>query len=153
MSQDSAEVRHILIAYKTAERADPSVRRKKWEAKKLADSLCAVIQSGKTPMTALVLPFTDDSGSKSGKLGDYGMFTRNSGFVTPYKNAGFNNPVGAVVVVETEFGFHVGGGEKSGARMYLSCTAGEIHRLERGAFAGAGQSRPEFWRSRFPGRQ
>lgn len=106
-TEETAEVRHILIAYKTAERADPSVKRKRWEAKALADSLCAVINSGKTPMTDLVMPFTDDPGSKNGNLGDYGFFTRSSAFVTPFKNAGFDNPVGTTLVVETEFGFHV----------------------------------------------
>jgi hypothetical protein len=99
-------VRHILIAYRGSDRASPDVKRKKWQAKELADSLRNVIENG-TAMTDLLMAFTDDPGSSAENLGNYGMFARNSGFVKEFKDAGFNNPVGATVVVETEFGYHV----------------------------------------------
>lgn len=105
-SADSAKVRHILIAYKGGERADPSITRTKEQAKAKADSLLRAIKGGKK-MEDLVEKFTDDPGSKSGNKGDYGWFSEESGFVQEFKDAGFKNPVGATVVVETAFGYHV----------------------------------------------
>ncbi len=107
LSEDSAMARHILIAYRGAERAAPEVKRSRAAAKVLADSLLKVITSGKTKMVDLLMSFTDDNGSKSGNLGNYGWFTRGSGFVKEFKDASFNNPVGTVVVFETQFGFHI----------------------------------------------
>ncbi|MCU0434053.1 MAG: SurA N-terminal domain-containing protein [Bacteroidia bacterium] len=102
-SSDSAKVRHILVAMKggTAE-----ATRTKEQAKLRADSIAKVIKGGKK-MEDLVEKLTDDQGSKAGNKGDYGWFTQETGFVQPFKDAGFNNPKGAVVVVETQFGYHV----------------------------------------------
>ncbi|HET6992738.1 MAG TPA: peptidylprolyl isomerase, partial [Bacteroidia bacterium] len=105
-SVDSCKVRHILIAYKGGERAGPEITRTKAQAKAKADSLLRVIKGGKK-MEDLVEKFTDDPGSKSGNKGDYGWFSEESGFVKEFKDAGFNNPKGATVVVETSFGYHV----------------------------------------------
>lgn len=105
-SADSAKVRHILIAYKGAASAGPDITRTKEQAKTKADSLMKAIKGGKK-MEDLVEKFTDDPGSKGGNKGDYGWFTHESGFVEPFKNAGFNNKKGDVVVVETDFGYHV----------------------------------------------
>ncbi len=107
LGEDSAMARHILIAYRGAERAAPEVKRSRAAAKVLADSLLKVITAGKTKMVDLLMSFTDDNGSKSGNLGNYGWFTRGSGFVKEFKDASFNNPVGTVVVFETQFGFHI----------------------------------------------
>lgn len=107
LSEDSAMARHILITYRGAERASPEVKRSRAAAKSLADSLLKVFTSGKTKMTDVLETFTDDPGSKSGNLGNYGWFTRGSGFVKEFKDASFNNPVGTVVVFETQFGFHI----------------------------------------------
>jgi peptidyl-prolyl cis-trans isomerase D len=106
-SADSAKVRHILIAHKGGERADPTVTRTKEQAKVKADSILRVVKSGKAKMEDIVEKLTDDPGSKSGNKGDYGWFTEESGFVQEFKDAGFKNPVGATVVVETAFGYHV----------------------------------------------
>ncbi|MDQ3112108.1 MAG: TonB family protein [Bacteroidota bacterium] len=107
LSADSAMVRHLLITYRGADRADPQISRPRWKAKELADSLCKIIVSGKTAMTDLILPFTNDPGSRLGNLGNYGMFSKESGFVKEFEDAGFNNPVGATMVVETPFGYHI----------------------------------------------
>ncbi len=107
LGEDSAMARHILIAYRGAERAAPEVRRSRAAAKALADSLLQVINSGKSKMIDLLMKFTDDNGSKTGNLGNYGWFTRGSGFVKAFKDASFDNPVGTVVVFETQFGFHI----------------------------------------------
>lgn len=106
-SADSAKVRHILIAYKGGERADPSITRTLDQAKLRADSILRVVKSGKTKLEDLVEKLTDDPGSKSGNKGDYGWFTEESGFVQEFKDAGFKNPVGATIVVKTAFGYHV----------------------------------------------
>ena len=58
-------------------------------------------------MSSLVLQYTDDAGSKSGNLGNYGWFTAQSGFIKPFKDVGLNNPVGTMLVMESDFGFHV----------------------------------------------
>ena len=105
-SADSAKVRHILIAYKGGASSGPDVTRTKEQAKAKADSLQKAIKRG-AKMEDLVEKFTDDPGSKQGNKGDYGWFTHESGFVEPFKNAGFNNNVNDVVVVETDFGYHV----------------------------------------------
>jgi len=111
-SADSAKVRHILFAYKGGASASPDITRTKEQAKAKADSLQKAIKRG-AKMEDLVEKFTDDPGSKAngnpdgGNKGDYGWFTQESGFVQPFKDAGFNNNKGDVVVVETDFGYHV----------------------------------------------
>lgn len=105
-SVDSVKVRHILIAHKGGERADPTITRTKEQAKAKADSILRVIKRG-TKMEDIVEKLTDDPGSKSGNKGDYGWFSEESGFVQEFKDAGFKNPKGATVVVETSFGYHV----------------------------------------------
>jgi peptidyl-prolyl cis-trans isomerase D len=109
---DSVKVRHILIAYKGGASAAPDITRTKEQAKAKADSLQKAIKRG-AKMEDLVEKFTDDPGSKpnggpgTGNKGDYGWFTEESGFVQPFKDAGFNNPKGETVVTETDFGYHV----------------------------------------------
>jgi peptidyl-prolyl cis-trans isomerase D len=106
-STDSVKVRHILIAHKGGERADPSITRTEAQAKAKADSILRVVKSGKTKMEDIVEKTTDDPGSKQGNKGDYGWFSEESGFVQEFKDAGFKNPKGATVVVKTDFGYHV----------------------------------------------
>lgn len=106
-SVDSAKVRHILIAYKGAERADPTITRTEAQAKAKADSILRVVKSGRTKMEDIVEKLSDDPGSKSGNKGDYGWFTAESGFVQEFKDAGFNNKKGETIVVKTAFGYHV----------------------------------------------
>lgn len=105
ISSDSARVRHIMLSYKGAA-GTPNDSRTKSQALSLANDLKSRIELGE-PMEKLVLQYTDDPGSKSGNMGDYGWYTRESGFVEPFKNAGFNNSIGDVVIVETDFGYHV----------------------------------------------
>jgi peptidyl-prolyl cis-trans isomerase D len=105
-SIDSVKVRHILIAHKGGERADPTITRTKEQAKAKADSILRVIKRG-TKMEDIVEKLTDDPGSKSGNKGDYGWFTEESGFVQEFKDAGFKNKKGETVIVETSFGYHV----------------------------------------------
>lgn len=104
---DSVQVSHILYAYSGALAASSELNRTKDQAKKSADSLCALIGKGKVLLENVVEQVTDDPGSRSGNKGNYGWFTRESGFIQEYKDAGFNNPVGATVVIESQFGYHI----------------------------------------------
>lgn len=104
---DSVQAAHILIAYTGARVAGPGIHRTKEEAKKKADSLCALIRKGKVILENVVESVTDDPGSLTGNKGNYGWFTRESGFIEEFKNAAFDNPVGTTLVIETIFGYHI----------------------------------------------
>lgn len=117
MSADSAKVRHLLLAYKGAERAQPTVVRTKEQAKKMADSLLAVIKKG-GKFADLVDKYSDDGGKTKpadkkdgeyykGKGGDYGWINPNSGFVPAFTDAGLDNKKGDLLVVESSFGYHI----------------------------------------------
>lgn len=115
-SADSAKVRHILIAYQGSG-ASESVTRNKEQAKITADSLLGLLKKG-AKFNDFVEKFSDDGGKKMppnkkegeyypGKGGDYGWLNPNSQFVEPFKNAGLDNKKGALVVVESQFGYHI----------------------------------------------
>jgi peptidyl-prolyl cis-trans isomerase D len=114
---DSAKVRHILISYKGAG-ASPDVTRTKEKAKTEADSLLTVLKKDRSKFGEFVEKYSDDNGKKMppnkkegedypGKGGDYGWMNANSGFVEPFKNAGLDGKKGDLVVVETQFGYHI----------------------------------------------
>jgi peptidyl-prolyl cis-trans isomerase D len=114
---DSAKVRHILISYKGAG-ASPDVTRTKEKAKTEADSLLAILKKDRSKFGEFVEKYSDDNGKKMppnkkegedypGKGGDYGWMNANSGFVEPFKNAGLDGKKGDLVVVETQFGYHI----------------------------------------------
>ena len=115
-SADSAKVRHILIAYKGSGASEATTRTKE-QAKTIADSLLGLIKKG-TKFNDLVEKFSDDGGKKMppnkkageyypGKGGDYGWLNPNSQFVEPFKNAGLYGKKGDIVVVESQFGYHI----------------------------------------------
>lgn len=104
-SNASANVRHILIAYEGAMRANPEVTITKEEAKAKADGLLKQINSNPDSFAELAKENSDDPGSKD-KGGEYenvmpGMM------VKPFNDFVFNNPTGKTGVVETDFGYHV----------------------------------------------
>ncbi len=116
-SADSAKVRHILISYKGAG-ASPDVVRSKEQAKKEADSLLVVLKKERNKFGEFVDKYSDDGGKKMppnkkegeeypGKGGDYGWLNANSGFVEPFKNAGLDGKKGDLVIVESQFGYHI----------------------------------------------
>lgn len=91
-------VRHILLGTQNGQ--DEAAQKKR------ADSLVVVIKRDRKKFEDLNTKFTDDPGGKSNG-GDYGFFDKDKSFVQEFKDAGFNNPVGWIGVVKTEFGFHV----------------------------------------------
>ncbi len=115
MLADSGRVRHILISYQGA--GGGGNARTKDQAKKLADSLVAVIKKG-TKMETLVEKYTDDPGSKpqpdspdekmkKGNKGDYGFIKNNGQMVAEFTEYALTKKVGETAVVETQFGYHV----------------------------------------------
>lgn len=114
---DSAKVRHILLAYEGSG-ASADVKRTKEQAKKEADSLLTILKKERNRFVEFVDKHSDDSGKKMppnkkegeeypGKGGDYGWMNANSGFVEPFKNAGLDGKKGDLVIVESQFGYHI----------------------------------------------
>lgn len=115
-SLDSAKVRHILLAY-AGSGASQEVTRTKEEAKKIADSLAAVLKKG-GKFADFVKTYSDDGGKRMppdkkeedewmGKDGNYGWLNENSGFVEPFKRFGLDGKKGDIGVVESQFGYHI----------------------------------------------
>lgn len=101
---DSARVRHILIGLTDTRTNQP---RTAPVAKRMADSICALIKEKKVAFdTNLVKGVSDDPGSFANG-GDYGWFDENKGFVEPFKKAGLEGTPGNISVVETQFGYHI----------------------------------------------
>ncbi len=101
---DSAASKHILIRYVGTMRAPETITKTKEEAKKLADSLLAVVKKDKTKFGELAAEFSDDSSKDKG--GDLGT-TAPGRMVAPFDDFIFNNPTGTIGLVETDFGYHI----------------------------------------------
>ena len=101
----SAKASHILVAFKDAMRADPSITRTKEEAKILADNLLNQAKANPGSFATLAIANTDDPGSKQNG-GEYDNIAPDQ-MVKPFNDYIFNNPIGSIGVVETEFGYHV----------------------------------------------
>ena len=101
----AAKASHILIAYEGAERADPTIKRTKGEAKAKADELLAQAKANPAGFAALATANTDDPGSKQ-TGGEYDNIAPNQ-MVKPFNDFVFDSPIGSIGVVETDFGYHV----------------------------------------------
>lgn len=95
---------HILLAYTGAMRANPNVKRTKEEAKTKADELFN--QVNQNPDSFAMLAATNSDDSSAGNGGDLGYFSEGM-MVKPFNDFVFNNPVGKIGIVETDFGYHV----------------------------------------------
>lgn len=98
--------RHILVAYKGAERAKPTVTRTKEEAKALAAKVAAEVAADGADFGKLSSAYSDDTYAAS-QGGFLGFFER--GTMTPaFQDAVEKLKPGQVSgVVETPFGFHI----------------------------------------------
>ncbi len=101
----SVKASHILIAYKGAMRAAPSITRTKEEAKAKADELLGQVNANPSSFAQLAMANTDDPGSKN-TGGVYDNIAPGQ-MVPSFNDFVFNNPVGKTGVVETDFGYHV----------------------------------------------
>ena len=100
----NAKASHILLAYKGAMRANPTVTRSKEEAEAKAKELLAQVNANADSFLMLAFTNSDDSSKQQG--GDLGYFSQ--GQMTPkFNDFVFNNPIGKVGLVETEFGYHI----------------------------------------------
>ncbi len=102
---DSMSASHILIAYKNAMMAEPTITRSYDEAKAKADSLVNVFKRGRVDFAALASQLSDDP-SAAVNQGDLGWF-HDGMMVAPFTQAVIENAIGSFVVAETDFGFHV----------------------------------------------
>ena len=93
---DSVHARHILIS--------PNAYRDDEAAQNEADSLLQLIRSGES-FESLATEFSDDQGSAQ-LGGDLGWFEEGL-MVTPFNNACFEGKTGDVVIVESDFGYHI----------------------------------------------
>ncbi|MCF8462267.1 MAG: SurA N-terminal domain-containing protein [Flavobacteriales bacterium] len=96
MSPDSVTARHILLKPETYGSVE--------KAKTTADSLKAVISNG-GDFAALAQQVSEDPGSGA-KGGDLGWFKEGQ-MVPSFNDACFNGKKGDLVVVESQFGYHI----------------------------------------------
>jgi peptidyl-prolyl cis-trans isomerase D len=93
---DSVRARHILISL--------SVQRDEVRAKEIADSLKNLIDKG-ADFSKLAMDFSSDENNKK-VGGDLGWFTENR-MVKPFADACFAGKTGDLMVVKTQYGYHV----------------------------------------------
>lgn len=101
---DSTESKHILIRYAGTLRAGAEITRTEEEASQLADSIYSVVKRTPSKFEELVQEFSDDPSKSNG--GDLGISTPGR-MVPPFDEFIFNNPEGAIGLVETDFGYHI----------------------------------------------
>ena len=100
----NAKASHILISYEGARVPNQKERRTKEEAKAKAEMLLAQVKANPESFTTLALSNSDDSSAQKG--GDLGYFAPGQ-MVKPFNDYVFNNPIGSIGLVETDFGFHI----------------------------------------------
>lgn len=103
-TSDSTLSRHILIAFKGSP-AGEGVTRSKEQAKKLADSIGAIVKANPGKFTEFLKLSNDPNSAAQG--GSLGWTTPETPFVPEFLAYLANNPKGATGVVETQFGYHI----------------------------------------------
>jgi peptidyl-prolyl cis-trans isomerase D len=97
---------HILLAYKGAMRAAPTVTRSKEEALAKANEVLAEANAKPEMFFMLAMQNSDDSSKQQG--GDLGYFSKGANNLTKkFADYIFSNPIGKLGLVETEFGYHI----------------------------------------------
>ncbi|MSP85612.1 MAG: peptidylprolyl isomerase [Flavobacteriaceae bacterium] len=100
----NAKASHVLISYEGTQVPNKKEKRTKIEAKAKAETLLAQAQANPSSFMMLALMNSDDSSSQQG--GDLGYFSQGQ-MVKPFNDFVFNNQVGKIGLVETDFGFHI----------------------------------------------
>lgn len=98
-----AKARHILIAFSGATRVAEDITRTKAQAKTLANSLLRKVKRG---ADFAELARENSDGPSAPRGGELPEFVQGD-MVAPFGDFVFKNRVGALGVVETEFGYHV----------------------------------------------
>lgn len=100
----SVRASHILLSYKGAQNANPTVSRSKSEAKKEANNVLRKIR--KSPETFTELAFELSDGPSKSRGGDLG-FVQEGTMLKPFNDFIFSRRIGSIGIVETDYGFHV----------------------------------------------
>ncbi|WP_224491608.1 peptidylprolyl isomerase [Robertkochia flava] len=100
----SVKASHILVSFDGSQ-AQPKESRTKEEAEAKAKELLAEVKADPEKFAALALEHSEDPGSAT-RGGTYDNITPGQ-MVKPFNDYIFNNEIGAVGLVETDFGFHV----------------------------------------------
>lgn len=101
---DSSKVRHILIPYLGALRSGSEIVKSKEDARKTADSVFNVIKTNRGKFKSLLDLSSDKvSNENDGEI----EFAYLDGYAPEFKEFSFENRVGSLKVVETDFGFHI----------------------------------------------
>lgn len=95
---------HILISWEGTQVPNKKEVRTKEQAKAKAEDLLAQAKANPGNFFMLALTNSDDSSAQSG--GDLGYFSPGQ-MVKPFNDFVFNNPIGKIGLVETEFGYHI----------------------------------------------
>ena len=101
---DSVKVRHILIPYLGSFRSGPEVFKSKEEAKKTADSILRVLNRNRSKFNSLLSLSSDEVSNENEGVIEFAYI---DGFAPEFRDFSFEKRVGAIDVVETDFGFHV----------------------------------------------
>ena len=100
----NAKASHILISYEGTQVPNKKEKRTKEEAKAKAEVLLAQAIANPSMFQMLAMTNSDDSSAQQG--GDLGYFSQGQ-MVKPFNDYVFNNPIGKIGLVETDFGFHI----------------------------------------------
>ena len=101
---DSVKVRHILIPYSGSLRSDPNETTTEEQAKKTADSIYRIVLRRPSKFKSLLSLSSDvASNENDGEI----EFSYIDGFAPEFRDFSFENRVGKISVVETDFGFHI----------------------------------------------
>ncbi|MGB6152599.1 MAG: SurA N-terminal domain-containing protein [Pricia sp.] len=100
----SVKASHILIGYEGAERANPEVTRTKEEAEAEAKRLLREARKKDAKFVELARDNSDGPSAPNG--GDLGYFQEGR-MVPEFNDFAFQNAVGTIGMVETDFGFHI----------------------------------------------
>lgn len=100
----TSKASHILFAYEGATRANPEITRTKEEAEEEAKKILAEAEKADADFTALARDNSDGPSAPRG--GDLGYFQEGV-MADEFNDFCFGNEVGAIGLVETEFGFHI----------------------------------------------
>ncbi|HZJ73856.1 MAG TPA: peptidylprolyl isomerase, partial [Perlabentimonas sp.] len=96
---DSVKARHILLSSNVQSQEEYDAVKAK------ADSVLKVVKRNRRSFAQLATDFSDDPGSAA-QGGDLGWFPEGA-MVQPFNDACFNGKKGDIVLVESQFGFHI----------------------------------------------
>lgn len=101
---DSLKASHILVSHQETG-LNQQITRTKEQARNRADSLLTEVMRNRGKFADLALTMSDDPSAAQNE-GDLGWF-KDGAMVYPFNQAVIENRVGQVVMVESQFGFHI----------------------------------------------